>query len=407
MAGKFTNTRYKDDISSLVSSLQSILKNPYYKWSNKSATLVNYYNRNKEKSTLDESTKLEQTPYGPNSPTIYNIINDFYLYGIEQIQIQIENGEFGAEAGQITGEAIVLPNTIIPYSGDYFVIQYTKDDIVFKVTGVSHDTLEDGANIYKISYELDSISIDDLKLNIGDHYQMMINNLGTGFNPIIRTEKYDFVKRLDGIRSYLKEHYTALFYSERIQSFSFMFNMRRFYDPYMVEFIKNNGILEDNESYVFVTQQLSLSSKFILDYDRSIFRCFEDHDFNNIRRYKHYAIGRYITSQTDIFSNRPEDYWKVDFNYLQMEGELYGVIPCFNEELFTGIEQGCYYDDEYAVYNIIIKYVRNENITNEDIDLLKFLEYIDNPMLFYSIPIILFCLDEIIKKMMIDVNYRV
>lgn len=401
MAGKFVNTKHSETINTLVDGLQDILKNPYYMWSDKHGTITTYYNRNIEKSTLDEGAKIEQSSYGHDSPIVYNKINEFYIYGIERIQVSIEKDEFGASSADITGEGIVLPNTIVPYPGDYFAINYTKENVMFKVTGVTHDTLETGANIYKFTYELCSIDESDLHINLGDTYQMMINNVGTSFNPIIRSEKYDFIKELDSVRSYLREHFVAVFYSDRIQSFSFYFNMRRFYDPYMVEFIRNTDLLKDIDNYIYVTQQLSLPSKFILDYKRSIFRCFETRDFKNIRRYSHNAIGRFITSKTDIFSNRPEDYWSVDFKYTQLEGEVWGVIPCFAEELFTGIEEKIIYTNEYSIYNIIIKYINGIDLDNDDIESLKFMEYADNPTLFYALPLIIFCLDDIITRMMV------
>ena len=404
MAGKFVNTKHSDSINSLVKGVQDVIKNPYYVWANTSPTIVTYYNRNVEKSTLDEAAKIEQSPYGNNSPNVFNKIKDFFIYGLEKVQVQIENGEFGAEAGQIAGEGVILPNTIIPYPGDYFTIPYTKDDIVFRVTGVTHDTLEDESNIYKINYELDSLEKDDLKLNIGDSYQMMVNNIGTGFNPIIRSEKYELIKTLDNLRSYLREHFVAIFYSGRIQSFSYLYNMRRFYDPYMVQFIKDTDLLKDNDEYIYVTHQLTLDSSFLLNYDKSIFNCFENEDFRNIRKYKSNAIGRYIDSKTDIFHNRPEDYWMVDFNYNKFEGDVYGIIPCYSEELFTGIEDGILYDNEYAIYNIIIKYIRGISITDKDVNDLKFLEYSDNVSLFYALPMIIFCLDRYIQKMMVKPN---
>ena len=43
------------------------------------------------------------------------MIEDMMLYGIDQIAISMENDEFGPQASEISGEAIVLPNTIIPY----------------------------------------------------------------------------------------------------------------------------------------------------------------------------------------------------------------------------------------------------------------------------------------------------
>ena len=404
MAGKFVNTKHSDSINSLVKGVQDVIKNPYYVWANTSPTIVTYYNRNVEKSTLDEAAKIEQSPYGNNSPNVFNKIKDFFIYGLEKVQVQIENGEFGAEAGQIAGEGVILPNTIIPYPGDYFTIPYTKDDIVFRVTGVTHDTLEDESNIYKINYELDTLEKDDLKLNIGDSYQMMVNNIGTGFNPIIRSEKYELIKTLDNLRSYLREHFVAIFYSGRIQSFSYLYNMRRFYDPYMVQFIKDTDLLKDNDEYIYVTHQLTLDSSFLLNYDKSIFSCFENEDFRNIRKYKSNAIGRYIDSKTDIFHNRPEDYWMIDFNYNKFEGDVYGIIPCYSEELFTGIEEGVLYDNEYAIYNIIIKYIRGISITDKDVNDLKFLEYSDNVSLFYALPMIIFCLDRYIQKMMVKPN---
>ena len=58
--GKFINTEHRDNIDSLVVGLKDILKNPYYKWNDKSGTAVTYFNQNKEASTLDESSKCSK-----------------------------------------------------------------------------------------------------------------------------------------------------------------------------------------------------------------------------------------------------------------------------------------------------------------------------------------------------------
>lgn len=403
MAGKFTNTRHTDTINSLVDSMKSIIKNPHYLFQSKTSTIVDYYNINVEKSTLDEASKIQQMPVGNDSPTKYNIINDFLMYGLEQIQIQIENGDFGAEGGEISGEATILPNTIIPYPGDYFIIKYLQDDVIFRITGVTHDTLDDGVNIYKVNYELDSISKKDIiKKNIADSYKLVVNNIGTSMNAVIRSEKYDIAKELDGIASYLREHYIALFYNDRIQTFSYLFNMRRFYDPYIVEFLKNNKILDGIKPYIHISHQLPKTSKFTLDYAKSIFRCFETSDFSNIRRYKRNCIGRYIEPETtSIFNSRPEEYWYTDLNYLTVEGEIFGVLPCFDDEFLDNIETGELFDGEKSIYNIIIKYINGkDDIDKDDIENLKFLEYQDNITLFYGLPLLIYCIDCMIIKLM-------
>lgn len=403
MAGKFTNTRHTNTINSLVEGMKGIIKNPHYLFQNKTPTIVDYYNTNVEQSTLDEASKIQQMPFGNDSPTKYNIINDLLLYGIEQIQVQIENGDFGAEGGEISGEATILPNTIEPYPGDYFIIKYVNDDIIFRVTGVSHDTLDDGVNIYKINYELDSISKKDIiDKNIADSYKLVVNNIGTSMTTIVRSEKFDLAKELDGVASYLREHYVALFYNDRIQSFSYLFNMRRFYDPYMVEFLKNNKILQGVEPYIYINHQLPKTSKFTLDYAKSIYRCFETSDFDNIRRYKRNVIGRYIEPDTTtIFNSRPEEYWYTDLNYILVEGEVHGVLPCFDDDLFMNIENKELFDGEKSIYNIIIKYLNNIDINDDDIENLKFLEYQNNITLFYALPLLIYCIDCMIIKLMV------
>ena len=162
MGGKFINTEHKESIDTLVTGVKDILKNPYYRWNDKSGTPVTYFNQNTEKSTLDTSTKLYYQDVGLASPIYYNIIKDFMLYGIEQIAIQMVNDEFGPEASEISGEAIILPNTITPYVGDYFNIDYTEEKLLFKINDVSPDTLENGSNIYKVQYKLESARLEEI-----------------------------------------------------------------------------------------------------------------------------------------------------------------------------------------------------------------------------------------------------
>ena len=56
-----------------------------------------------------------------------------FIYGAEKIQLSLENGDFGLESGEIAGESIILPNTITPYTGDYFEIPHIKSKLLFKL----------------------------------------------------------------------------------------------------------------------------------------------------------------------------------------------------------------------------------------------------------------------------------
>ena len=76
MGGKFSNTTYSDTVNSLLGTMQSAIKNNYYKYSDKPPTPVEYFHLNKQASTLDEGSELAYNNVGDNSPTL--------LYGIPE-----------------------------------------------------------------------------------------------------------------------------------------------------------------------------------------------------------------------------------------------------------------------------------------------------------------------------------
>ena len=122
MGGKFINTDQKVTFDVLSDSMKGLLNNPYYGYSDKKGSVCQYFNINDKKTTLDEATKANYSELGPNSPIRYNEIKNAILYGIPRMDINFDITDFGLEANDITGEAYVLPQTFIPYPGDFFTI---------------------------------------------------------------------------------------------------------------------------------------------------------------------------------------------------------------------------------------------------------------------------------------------
>ena len=85
MAGKFINQQQKMTIDTLTDNVKTILNNPYYMYEDKKAATADYWNINNTKSTLDEATRTRCAELGPNNPLRFNLIKNFYLYGIERI----------------------------------------------------------------------------------------------------------------------------------------------------------------------------------------------------------------------------------------------------------------------------------------------------------------------------------
>ena len=109
------NTSHSVMTQSVIDLQSDLLKNPFYLFNDKKGIPVDYYNINKNRSTLDDTLKI---PYGltdSESPLRFNLIHDFYLYGLDRIALSLENGDFGVESSDITGDAVILPDTITPF----------------------------------------------------------------------------------------------------------------------------------------------------------------------------------------------------------------------------------------------------------------------------------------------------
>lgn len=410
--GKFINTTYKDSIDTLLNVAEDLIKNPYYLFQDKKACPVIYYNINTEKSMLDEAARIQYSELGENCPFRYNRILDAMLYGIDKIALSLENGEIGLESGDISGEAVVLPGTFFPYVGDYFEIVHIKDTWLFRVNNVEKDTLDDGANIWKINYKLEHTSNENIIPLLADDYNMILNNVGTKFNPIIKSTKYNIAKEFDDICVELKRYYKNLFYNSKVQTFIFIhYNEDRFYDPYMIEFLKKNAILEADgqDGYIYIDHKLQVQNTFSIDYGKTFFKAVEDQDPEQLMKVMTESTADYIKDFGTIFASRPEDYFKMNYKVYSYSNKetpytVHDVMTCFPKEILLKIQDKELFTEEeindnkiYGLYNIIIKYFIKQNIDKIDFVHLENMDYQDNITLFYIIPVLIYCLEYEIK----------
>lgn len=395
----FTNTVRKTTIDSLVDGFKEKIKNPYYMHMDRQPTLTTYFNQNIHKSTLDEGSKTEYSMIGDKSPIKYNKVNNFFIYGLEKITTELENGDYGLESSEISGEAIILPNTIIPIANDYFTINHVKEKLLFKITSVSMNTIENGSNLYKINYKLDRVGkdVDEIEKQVEDKFEMIINNIGTQFNTIIRENDYNFVDKVEDILERLKTYYCNLFFSNRVQTFILNHNNRYFYDPYMIEFIRKHNLVSIDDKYIHVAHQTYLPATFSLDYDKTFFRFIECPDLKK-KKPRIHSQAEIINEYLSILCTRAEDYYKIEYIGNNSNPNLY-IIKNFNIDLIERIyENKLYEEDNYL--NIIIKYFNDIKIESKDIYSIEDIDFEQNISLFYNIPVIIYILEHKIKSIL-------
>lgn len=394
---KFTNTTHKVTVDSLVDGFKEKIKNPYNMHIDKKPTLTTYYNQNTKKSTLDEGFKTEYSALGKNSPLKFNKVNNFFIYGLERITTELENGEWGLESSSIEGDAIVLPNTIVPIPNDYFTINHCDKKLLFKVINSTVNTIESGANFYKIEYKLDQFTDEEIEKQVEDKFEMVVNNVGTQFNTIIRSEDYDFIDKVESVLDRLKTYYCNLFYKDRVQTFILNYDSKHFYDPYLIEFLKKHNLINNNGDYLYIAHQTYIPATFSLDYDKTMFRMVEKGVINkNKPRTKSQAdiIDEYLS----ILCTRAESYYKI--NYIGKHANPNNfIIENFNHDLLDRIyENKLFKEDNYL--NIIIKYFNNVEIKPEDIYAIEDIDFEHDIVLFYNIPVIIYILEHKVKSIL-------
>ena len=398
----FTNTTYRQTVDNLVTAQQDRLNNPYYKFSDKKPTVVTYWNINDKKTTLDQGTRSNYSQLGTKSPLRYNKINNFVLYGIPQFSVNMQLGEYGVESNSIEGEALILPNTIIPFNDDYFTISYLKNPYIFRINNVSIDTLENGSNFYVVQFHLDN-TIDNYvnylnTVNLADIYDFNIENVGTNLTPILKDSTFKIISDLSHIYDVFRRYYENLFYRENIQTFVYGYLDMYIYDPYLLEFLIRTGIFAvEDDFYMYLSQAVHKSHTFDIEYNKSIFMNIENKD-PQLNTNSCYPVP--VHDPNSLLMHRMEDYWELSIN---LHHRYLDPINWLDNRLFDKICENSLYDENddmspHLYRNIIIKYLNNDisdfTLTDKEFNSLVRLRLKYCKDLFYELPILMYIMRQ-------------
>ena len=413
------NIAHTQMTQSIIDLQSDLLKNPFYLFNDKKALPVEYFNLNTTMSTLDQALKIPYANLGQDSPLRFNLIHDFYLYGIDRMALNLENGDFGIEASEITGDAIILPDTITPYPGDYFCLNMLKKTYLFRIIEVSTDTFENGGNYWKISYKFEYLDNKRLLPLVVDEFNFVTGNIGTNYASVLKKSKWDVAKALDDAAVMLKNYYRSLYYNNKVQTFTFVYlyqvcrtniNSDFFYDPYLIEFIIKNKILANSGGkYEYIDHKTHLRADFPIKYNRSIWRVLETRNRDDLTSCKKTSPAIYINDPSTIFYTRYENYFEMNYNDPDQFAEQFSSsIPIIDPQVIGHIlnNQPFAFDSmKYAKYNLLIKYFNYEDIKIEDIlPLDRFTETDNNQENYFLIPMLIYVMERYIKELMASVQ---
>lgn len=400
--GNFINTNYNKTIDNLVEGAKSRLNNPFYIYGDRKPTIVTYYNINHNASTLDKGTSTLYDDIGQNSSLRFNKIENFHLYGIEKINVNLDVGEYGLES-PIEGEALILPNTIVPVPGDMFIINHVIDKpYLFMVTGIGIDTLYTGANFYKITYKLTRTDMDALTsletVQTIKRFTYKAGNVGTTLTPLIESNQAELIDKIEDNIDTLLNYYMNLFYKNSVQNFILEYQHMYLYDPYLIEFmIRNKLFALSGNNYFHVEQAVYIGDTFALEYDHSIFKDIEIKK-SNMRLNSVYPVP--VDDPNSLLVDRLESYYKLSNKVMYKDYD--NPINWLDMDLLDRVINNELYDADSNLYyrNLLILYMNNKefDITDKIMNSIMDIEFNYTKELFYMIPILVFILKSYVNK---------
>lgn len=371
------------------------LNSAYTRFLDRTPTYVTYYNINTVESTVDLGFANVEKIVGNSSPIKYNEVKNLPVYGMETIQLDIEEGEEGLTSSYDGGELIILPDTIKPYQDDFFILDHKGYQFLFRVTGVYYDTIKSN-NFYKVTFSVKYVTEEDSKKiieQVTNKYTCVVDNIGTEDKCIIEDDDYHLLTRMKDLYNQIAERYKLFYYKKKFNSFLFIDpnNNICIYDRYITNFIQKHGLLYDNESHrtVYLNNEDD-DGGFMIEYDTSIYKAYELRKTNRIPINKFnisdinniYSVFKYYRSnkvKSVRFKQGIKDYLPASLIKAMVTGDI-PEITDKGGHVMTNIIDPTYPLDDYTfdeADNIIVKYMHDkiDSIHNINFDALEEFTY--------------------------------
>ena len=376
------------------------IKSPTSRFINTTPTFTTYYHINVDETTTDSGFIDVASVVGHRSPIRFNKIDNFPIYGIEQIVLQLQDSDQGIDT-TFESEATIVPGTIKPVQNDFFIIPVLKDFYIFRVTNIQYDTIMPD-NFYKIEFKLeyiDSVKLEEIEKQIVNDYTCILENIGTETSCLIEKSVFKKIREIEKMYHSIVDFYKAMFYNERHNVFlAELENGHSLYDPLQTEFINTHKLFSErnNLETLILTDQYE-DPKRKLKYMKSVYKYIELKDQKLLSNFK-------FTTRPGITVHESSFYRWHDRRIDMLDIPVY--IPedaknIFSDEFVNAVKTNLEVQSDYAT--LIQKYVRCEDISVKDIPLTLDTEliYLNNSLeVFFFTPIIMYIIQQVIQKEM-------
>lgn len=374
---------------------------PLSRFIDKTPTFTTYFHIADDASTTSEGFNSIDDYLGDSSPIRYRRIENFPLYGLDQILLQIEDTDQGLDRSY-EGEATLINSTITPCQNDMFMIPSLKDFYIFKVITVNSDHIMSD-NYYRVGFALQYIDREKatwLNKQTVEKYNCVLENIGTEKKCLIRSDIYDKIGKLEEMYTNMVDIYISVFYNERYNCFLGELDgpCTLLYDPFQVEFMLRHDLMnQKNRLDVIVPTEHFTDSKRRLKYERSIYRFFERRDLSLISNFKYNTFQGVNNPETAFAHYVDNTVFIVDIPQSKYIPECANQI--FSDDFVAAVKVNGPVETRYG--KLLKDYIRNDEMTIDDVplDLMEELLSLNADIeIFFLVPIMLYIIRTLIAK---------
>ena len=352
---------------------------------------------------------------GITSPIRYNKLINFPLYGIEQIQLQLEEEEEGLTS-DYSGEAIILPNTIHPSVDDYFIINYLEKKYMFRITKYEYDTIKSN-NYYKVEFSIQSVDVsffNDIERQVIKVYYTQFDNIGTDDKVFLTAESVqvgDKIKNLyDNLsKNYLdmyfqptKDPYNTLLYMQPSEAYDGDFDW--IFDQNLVHFCNKNEIFYEHSSTDAILFYEEPRGYFHMDYANSIYDLMEHYEPSRIN----VINGHFDLEPTAVMDSIFMYYRDKRVKYVREYKRPYNFVNTpiheyLPKEFITGIANKDISSLTDPIDIFVATWINDSTDTDTLLDIMEKIEPHHNRYTFHNfifIPLLIFCLTSLYNSVM-------
>lgn len=373
------------------------LKSPTARFLDTSPTFVTYYHINVDETTVDEGYKDVASIIGFRSPIKYKKIENFPMYGMDQIVLSLQEQEQGLDT-EFTGDSIILPGTIKPLENDFFMIPILHDVYLFRITEIAYDTVMPD-NFYKVSFQLEYIDqekVDALEKQANEQYTCILDNIGTENKCIIETGVMQKINDIEAMYNDMASTYLALFYDDRHNCLLGDLGLgKKIYDPYQTDFINRHSLFnqKNNLRTIILTDQVN-DKMFKLKYEKTVYRFLERRDYTRVNNFKYTYFQGSSYHETTFYRWADGNVQILDIpsNISEKDYDI------FSDEFVMSIKTNGFTQSKHA--ELIQRFMRDKTLSINSIplDLNEELYNLNNSLeVFFITPIIMYIIQTVVN----------